>query len=74
MLYIIKTKWICILSIVGVEDAEVTMGGRKMMILGVISAIFLGVWMWGVSKSIERLEERVDGLEELIDTDDEVEK
>lgn len=44
------------------------------MILGVISAVFLGVWMWGVSKSIERLEDRVDELEELIETDDEVEK
>ena len=74
MLYIIKTKWICILSIVGVEDVEVTMGDRRMMILGVISAIFLGAWMWGMMKSIEWLKERVDELEKLIDTDDEVEE
>ena len=40
------------------------------MILGVISAIFLGVWMWGVSKSIEQLKGRVDELEELIDKDE----
>ena len=56
------------------EDVEVTMGDRRMMILGVISAIFLGAWMWGMMKSIEWLKERVDELEELIDTDDEVEE
>lgn len=44
------------------------------MILGVISAIFLGIWMWGVMKSIDWLKKRIDELEELIETDDEVEE
>lgn len=47
-------------------------GGKRMMILGVISAISLGIWMCGVMKSIDWLKKRVDELEELIDTDDEV--
>lgn len=42
------------------------------MILGAILAILLGLWMWGVMKSIDWLKKRVDDLEELIDTDDEV--
>lgn len=46
------------------------------MILETIVSISIGLWVWGVTRSIVLLIERVDELEELINTDidDEVEE
>lgn len=44
------------------------------IILGFIAVTFLGLWMVETTKSIEWLNERVDKLEKLTDTDNEVEE